>query len=186
MQIPGLGYVERDAQFPEWSRSAPVALPLLNGAEVTVVVSEYEDDDRKQDFEVAIANLLRCPAAVLKQAEPYIFKYYEDVNSALWTPDDPEYLVIEGPEKVWGHIRIGKETMVMRRAYGDKAVYVSFECECDWESEHGLQIVLRSGNELVRVGSNDGQLTNSDAFGDDRLESVIYRGSVAQIHEQTP
>lgn len=175
MQIPGLGYVQQDSRFPDWSRSAPVALPLLGGVEVSIVVSGYEEDDRKGDFEVAIANLLNCPAAVFKQAEPLIFKYYQDMNSAFWTPDDPEYLVIEAPEKVWNHIQVGRDPMVSRRGYGDKAVYVSFECECDWEPEHGLQIVLRNGNELVKISPYDGHLTNSDAFDDETLEGVIYR-----------
>lgn len=175
MQIPGLGYVQPDSRFSDWLRSGPVPLPLLGGAEAIIVLSRYEKDGQRSDFEVAVANLLTCPPEVLKQAEPYIFKYYEEMNSVFWEPDDPEYLHIESPDRVWDHVQIGANPMVSRRAYGDKAVYVSFECGCDWEPEHGLQIVLRNGNTLVKVGPYDGHLTNSDAFADSRLENVIYR-----------
>jgi len=35
--------------------------------------------------------------------------------------------------------------LITRRAYGDKGIYVSLECGCDWEHEHGLQIVFKNG-----------------------------------------
>jgi hypothetical protein len=65
--------------------------------------------------------------------------------------------------------------MVSRRAYGDKGVYVSIECNCDWEPEHGLQIVLKNGSEVTKVGPYDGHLTNSDAYADSTLEGVVYK-----------
>lgn len=175
MDIPGLGHVQRDSRFSEWLRSGPVLIPLLRGIEATIVLSGYEEDDHRADFELAITNLLTCPFEVFRQAEPHIFKYYEEMNSACWEPGDPEFLVIESPDRIWDHVQIGTEPMVSRRAYGDKAVYVSFECGCDWEPEHGLQIVLRNGNTLVKVGPYDGHLTHSDAFADSSLENVIYK-----------
>ena len=65
--------------------------------------------------------------------------------------------------------------MVSRRPYGDRAAYVSLECGCDWEEEHGLQIVFKEGLHVNMVGQYDGHLTNADAYGDGRLENVIYR-----------
>lgn len=147
----------------------------MHTQEAVVVVSGYDDDPHQKDFQAAIKNLLICPFKVFKMAEPYIFKYYQDMNSTCWEPEDPEYLVIASPDKVWEHIQVGREPMVSRRAYGDKAIYVSFECECEWEPEHGLQIVLRNGRELVKISPFDGHLTNSDAFADSSLEHVIYR-----------
>ncbi|HEY7328274.1 MAG TPA: hypothetical protein VH592_11565 [Gemmataceae bacterium] len=64
--------------------------------------------------------------------------------------------------------------MVSRRAYGDKGIYISVECGCEWEQEHGLQLVLRNGLKVNKLGGYDGHLTNSDAFDDESLEHVIY------------
>lgn len=61
-----------------------------------------------------------------------------------------------------------------RRAYGDKGIYVSLECSCDWEPEHGLQIVFKDGKRVNKISSYDGHLTNSDAYADDDLEDVIF------------
>lgn len=175
MLIPGLGSMQQDDGIRNWLRSPPVALPILNGVEAVIVVSGYEDDERKDEFDAAIANLLQCPRDVLRTAEPYIFRYYDDINSSLWRPEDPEYLVIPSPDRVWEHVTVGREPVIMRRAYGDKAVYAAFECECEWEPEHGLQIVLRHGRDLATVGPCYGHLTHSDAYDDAKLEGVIYR-----------
>lgn len=44
------------------------------------------------------------------------------------------------------------------------AVYVQIAAECDWEPEHGLQIIYRRGVEFCRVSDQDGHLTYSDAY----------------------
>jgi hypothetical protein len=64
--------------------------------------------------------------------------------------------------------------MVTRREHGDEGVYVSLNCECDWEEEHGLQIVFKNGLKINKVGPYDGHLTNSDAYGDESLEETVY------------
>jgi hypothetical protein len=48
------------------------------------------------------------------------------------------------------------------------------ECECDWEPEHGLQIVFRDGREVTKVGPYDGHLTNSAAYANDDLDGIVY------------
>jgi len=47
----------------------------------------------------------------------------------------------------------------------------TIECGCNWEREHGLQIVLREGLSVTKLGPYDGHLTNADSS----LESVVYR-----------
>jgi len=90
-------------------------------------------------------------------------------------PSDEALVSIESPSEVWRHVQFGSEPFVTRRAYGDQGIYVSIECGCDWEPEHGLQIVLKNGERVVKVGAYDGHLTNSDAYADDSLEDVVYR-----------
>ncbi len=111
---------------------------------------------------------------MLKEAEPYVFRYYQNCNSN-WEPDDEEFVAIESPSDVWCHVQLGSEPMVSRRAYGDKGIYVSLECNCDWEPEHGLQIVFKNGLRVNKVGPYDGHLTNSDAYANGDLEDVIYQ-----------
>lgn len=134
----------------------------------------YEEDESKDDFHSVIITLLSAGPEVLKAAEPDVFSYYQDMNG-YWAPSDEEYVSIKTPSEVWSHVEFGEEVVVSRRSYGDKKIYVSIECSCDWEPEHGLQIVLKDGKAISKVGPYDGHLTNSDAYADERLENVIYR-----------
>ncbi len=138
------------------------------------LVADYDTDDFPEEFDTAIENFLDSTKAPLKAAEPHIYRYYEDLN-ALWARGDPEYIEIVEPSLVWDHISISNEAMVSRRAYGDKGVYISLECECSWEPEHGLLIVFKNGNVVTKVGQVDGHLSNADAYADPSLETTIYR-----------
>lgn len=172
MDIPGLGTVERYEDF-DWLCSRPVALGALGGRPCRVFLEGYEEDPNKEDFHVTIASLLSNERDLLEEARPYVFRYYYDANSE-WEPDDAEYIEAD-LQSIWEHVGLGSEPHISRRSHGDKAVYVSLECNCDWEEEHGLQLVFREGRALVKVGPYDGHLTNADAYADPSLEEVIYR-----------
>ena len=173
MEIPGLGKFTRDSEFG-WYYSDPVTVPMLNGKQCRLVLEGYDEDPAREEIHDAIENFLSATSSVLKDAETYIFQYYQDMNS-YFSPSDDEFLPIEHPGGVWEHIQLGNEPMVCRRAYGDHGIYISLECNCDWEREHGLQIVFKDGAKVTKVGPYDGHLTNSDAYADPGLEHVVYR-----------
>lgn len=173
MNIPYLGELVKDEQF-DWYYSQPIEIILFGGIKCQVIVEGYEEDDRKADFHEAISNLLSASPSVLKDAEPYIYQYYEDIRR-LCASSDEEFPIIESASEIWEHISLGSEPMVSRRAYGDHGIYISLECNCGWEQEHGLQIVLFQGKTVCKVSPYDGHLTNSDAFANEKFEHVIYR-----------
>nr|WP_206680680.1 hypothetical protein [Hymenobacter polaris] len=49
---------------------------------------------------------------------------------------------------------------VSRRPYNEPDIYVQVTCECDWEQEHGLQLVFKQGKKITRVSEQDGHLTH--------------------------
>jgi hypothetical protein len=152
----------------------PQAHPtILRGAQTCLILDGYGGDDELPMFRAAILAFLAAPFAVLEAAQEHVFHYYEDMKRYL--QGEEGFPRIEAPAEVWKHVRFGGETSFHRRHDGDRAVYVSLECNCDWEVEHGLQIVLRHGDEVCKVGPYDGHLTNENAFADPALEGVIYR-----------
>jgi hypothetical protein len=173
MNVPGLGEVTKDERFGLYY-SLPCRLAVLNEIECRVVLEGYDEDPHKADYHEAISNLLSATPSVLKEAEGFIYQYYQDV-AGYYPEDDKEFPRIASAGEIWAHIQLGNEPMVSRRGYGNLGVYVSLECNCDWEREHGLQIVLKEGKKVCKVGPYDGHLTNSDAFADERLEHVVYR-----------
>jgi hypothetical protein len=173
MEIPGLGRVT-DLDENELRHSEPRSVPVLRGRTCRIVLERYDDDANKEEFHEAIRSFLAAEVSALEAAAPHIFRYYEDCK-ARGERFGLEYTSIERPEDVWSHITLAPEAYVQRRFYGDKAVYISLECECDWEPEHGLLIVFKKGQSVSKVGEYDGHLTNSDAYADDSLEHVIYK-----------
>ena len=173
MEIPGLGTVTKEND-DDFHGSHPISVPVLGGKLCRIIVEGYVDDPNKGDFHVAIANFLSIGPSVLRDVDSEVFRYYKDANDGCWNPGDDEYIVIGSPTDVWDHVRFGDEPVVKRRYYRDKAVYISLECNCDWEPEHGLQIVFKNGLRVNKIGGYDGHLTNSDTYGDESLEDVIY------------
>jgi hypothetical protein len=171
MEIPGLGEVTKDEQFG-WYYSKPMPVPMFSGKHCRIVLEGYDEDERKGDFHVAISNFLSGSPAVLREADNPLFCYYRDFEE-LWLEDGNR--PIKSANELWQHVRLGGEPMVSRRSHGDEGIYISIECGCDWEREHGLQIVLRNGLGVNKLGGFDGHLTNSDAYDDESLENAIYR-----------
>ena len=170
MEIPGLGEVtNREGLY----LSMPIHVPVL-GRSCTVIVEDYDGDSNKSEFHSSISNFLSIGPEVLRDVEQEIYRYYKDMFDILSSELDDEFVIIATPSDLWKHIRLGASPVVSRRPYGDKSVYVSLECECVWEEEHGLQIVFKNGLKVNKVGPFDGHLTNSDAYGDASLEEVIY------------
>lgn len=173
MNVPGLGEMTLDGGT-DWLCSEPIPIRMLDGASCEVVIDGYEGDPHPEDFHAAIAAFLSNGPEVLKAAQAHIFQYYRDVSSRQ-NASGEDVVVIASPDDVWRHIQFGIEPMVERRDPDERDVYISIACNCDWEREHGLQIVLRNGEAVCKIGPYDGHVTNADAFDDDSLTDVIYR-----------
>jgi hypothetical protein len=175
MQIPGLGTVAKDAALG-WYRSAPISVRILGDIACRFVVDGYDDDPAQEDFHAAIRAFLALDRAAVEAAAPAIYAYYRDVmDDVLAAGDDGWCVEIGGPHDVLDYVRPGDEPMVKRDRRGDRRVYVSVECECAWEPEHGLQLVFRDGATVTKVGPYDGHLTNAAACNDEKLNDVVYR-----------
>ena len=173
IEVPLLGELKKD-QFDDWLRSKPVSVKVLGDSQCEFIFEGYEEDEIKEEFHQAIENFLSLEEQVLKQAENYIYQYYRDIFVQL-VPEDEWYVEIEKPEDVWKYIQLGNNPMVSRRSYGDEGIYISLECSCDWEQEHGLQIVFKNGLFVNKISPFDGHLTNSDAYANEKLENVVYK-----------
>ena len=155
-----------------WVRVSPVFVPMTS-RESEIVLEGYVEDDAMQDFEQAVDNFLSLGTESLRFCERWVFEYYQD-TCAAWDRSDFSPPRIGSAAEVWSHVHFGGVIMVSRRAHGDRAVYISVECKCDWDPEHRLQLVFRKGERVTKVGPFDGHLSNADEFGRPELEHVVY------------
>lgn len=131
------------------------------------------DEAHRAAVDVALENFRAHLPSALLEAEGHVFLYYLDCKGSF-APGQPGYVEIASPKDVWKHVHFGPEATVGLRAKDGK-IYVSLECSCDWEQEHGLQIVLEEGKRVNKVGPFDGHVTNADAYADASLEGVVYK-----------
>lgn len=155
-----LGELIQHTDLPEWWESQPVAVPFLDGQQVRFTVTvEAIDDVYPSDVAEAVQHFLALGPKDRVAVAPLVYKNYADFADAVSEVD----VEIAGPAEVWDHVRV-MGIYVERRDRWDMDVYVVMACNCDWEVEHGLQLVFRRGSKLVRVSEQDGHLTHADAY----------------------
>ena len=165
VNIPGFGTVTADRSTGDFV-SEPIAILDMQKSRI-----RFEKMDLEEYAHVAL-NFVNSASSELKMCVPFIYDYYRDV---VQSTDDDEKVKIKDPDTVFQYIRINETSIVRRKK--DGLLYVLICCDCDWEIEHGLQIVMKDGKDVTMVGSYSGHLSNADAYGDQRLENVVYRKS---------
>ncbi|MFZ6721815.1 DUF6985 domain-containing protein [Undibacterium sp. Ji49W] len=175
MQIPGLGTLEKDEENG-WHISQAVVVPALNQQAYTFLLEGYDEADEasKTAYQSAITHFIALDPSILHKAEAEIFAYYQDTANYRKS-EKLDVVHIATAADVWKHIQFGDEALVCQRPNGDKTVYVSIECDCDWEAEQGLQIVFLQGQTISKVGPFDDYMSNADAYGEPGLDKVIYQ-----------
>jgi hypothetical protein len=155
--LPTVGTLHR-SDFDDWF-SMTRDVPLL-GKAMPITVADFHPDDPAQArrlglFDTALSSFLTLTSAdratasrrVLQNCHEYIDAVGEDEWNAAMA-------AISNPEEIWTFV-YPRDVSV---AYDDdtRRVYVSIACECEWEQEHGLQLVYRDGSTLTRVSAQDG------------------------------
>ncbi len=155
------GELGADKDIPEWLISRPLAVGYFPGARLNFVFENLAEDARPEEYFDAARSFLELTVSDRCHATKHVYKNFSDFVAAVAAEDVD--VQIDVPEDVWQHVS-PTAIRVSRRHRRDKAVYVTIEAECDWEPEHGLQIVYCRGIELRRVSDQDGHLTHTDAY----------------------
>lgn len=170
LHISGLGSLQPDSHIPEWLVSGPVPIPFFDGEKLAVTLQDPKEED-ETDIENAVSAFLRLDRQDRLAVSRYVFKKHQ-LMAGLVSEEDLG-CHIESEQAVWQHVR-PSQIYVSRRDRRDCAIYVSIAANCDWEPEHGLQIVYRRGSELVRVSDQDGHLTHTDAYDlPEELDQIV-------------
>jgi hypothetical protein len=160
LHISTLGRLKPDSHVPEWLVSDPLPIPLFDGQKLAVTLQDPKTED-EPDIENAVSAFLKLGRQDRLAIARYVFANYRETADLVSEEDLGCH--IKSEDAVWQHVR-PSEIYVSRRHRRDCAIYISIAANCDWEPEHGLQIVYRRGSELVRVSDQDGHLTHADAY----------------------
>lgn len=169
MESQTLGRLTNDPDLDVF-RSSPIVVRALQNLKCTFVFDDLDDEAKLPDeFDIAVKNFMALPENWRVCLSEHLWEYYQDIVDSI----GPENVPAISRQAIVDKIEIDSDITVTWD-YDENDVYVSLESECDWEIEHGLQITLRNGNELAKVGPCDGHVTNADAYDRDDFKGVIY------------
>lgn len=162
-----IGQLVQDKNFSDWWKSAAIEIPFMDNQKLTIAFTDFEPELDKtfiEEADRALINFLALTADDKKSISKLAYKNCMDFLEAVGFDESDEPLrQISNQDEIWSFIQ-PTEIYVSRRHGGDNDIYVLIACECDWEQEHGLQLVFRQGKQLTRISEQDGHLTEADAY----------------------
>lgn len=163
-----LGRLEQYDEIPDWWKSNEIEIPFFDNKKLVVVFMDFEpehDGTFVEQADLALANFFNLTNKDRAAISPLAYKNCTDFLDAVGYDEADEALrQIADPNEIWDFI-YPAEIYITRRPYKDQDMYVMISCACEWEQEHGLQLVFRQGKKLTRISDQDGHLTEADAYG---------------------
>ena len=162
-----IGQLEQDAKFKDWWKSKPVEIPFFDNKALTITFMDFtpgKDTAFLPEADQALTNFFKLHSADRNSISALAYSNCMDFLDAVgFDETDQPFSEIKDKNEIWKLIH-PSEIYVTRRPYKEQDIYVQIACECDWEQEHGLQLVFRQGKKLTRISAQDGHLTEADAY----------------------
>lgn len=163
-----IGPLTQHDQFPDWWESGEVEIPFWGNKRMRITFMDVEpeaDPTFVSEADQALMYFLRMGPAERSALSSLVYQNCREFLAEVDNADiDDALRQIRHLDEIWPFVYPG-EIYVTRRPYKDQDVYVLLACGCEWEQEHGLQLVFRQGRKLTRISDQDGHLTEADAYG---------------------
>ena len=161
-----LGQLTQVNNFSNWWKSKAFKIPFFDNTKMNIIFMDFEPDHDTtflEEADQALTNFFKLNSADKISISDLAYKNCMDFLDEVGFAEVDEALKeIKDKNEIWKFIH-PSEIYVIRRLYKEHDMYVQVACECDWEQEHGLQLVFRQGKKLTRISDQDGHLTEADA-----------------------
>ncbi len=162
-----IGPLKQDDQLGNWWKSEAIKIPFFDNEKLAIIFVDF-DPEHDQTFldeaDQALTNFLKLNAADRNLISDLAYKNCLDfLEEVEFDEADESLRQIKAPNEIWNFIQ-PTEIYIARRPYQEQDIYVQVACACEWEQEHGLQLVFRQGKKLTRISDQDGHLTEADAY----------------------
>jgi hypothetical protein len=155
MESKTVGHLTQDENFKEWWNSKPTPIPYFENEVLKIIFTEAENEDYFRLAEIALSNFIKLNIIDREKHSNQIIKNYQDNLIFEYTPR----IELKSDNEIWQYV-YPTEIILEQNEKGN--IFVIASCGCEWEEEHGLQLVFKNGQNLTRVSYNDGQLENDE------------------------
>lgn len=164
---PPFGRLSWDHTLNWWVGGA-LSLPLFDGRSAKVQIPSETPDHPHAGFAPELLDAARDLLALPPSARDAVTQHVQANYAHVKAEVGDEFPEVER-DGVWRHV--APRSVFFDRRDNDGLIYVSFECECAWEIEHGLQLVLQRGVRWVRVSQFSGHFTDGEAYAAPSLDA---------------
>lgn len=162
-----IGALFQKDQFNDWWESEPIEIRFFDNKKMKITFMDFlpeSDSNFIDEADQALTNFLNLTSKDRNSISELAYKNCMDFLEAVELDEADEPLrQMKDHNEIWNFIQ-PSEIYVTRRPYQEQDIYIQIACECDWEQEHGLQLVFRQGKQLTRISDQDGHLTEADAY----------------------
>ena len=138
--------VDFDEDFYE---SEPFPIPYFDNRKIKICFVESRHEPYLVGADNAIQTFLKLNNEDRFKDSQMVKNYYDQTLKFGYT----QPLSIKDNEDIWNFVH-PSEIIISWDEKGD--FYVVVSAGCDWEEEHGLQLVFPSGQKLTRASGHDG------------------------------
>ncbi|MGR5213384.1 DUF6985 domain-containing protein [Vibrio rotiferianus] len=158
------GLVKLEEKNKKWA-TEPIKIKLLGNLECRFLFDDaYIFDINRTDYHSAISNFYNLNPNILFSSSQYAFQYYKEITEQLDPNSDwynENHVDISTEQDVWSYVQFS-DVLYISRNEEDATVYIVLGGNCDWEPEHGIQLVFKEGRFINRLSSIDFILTNEE------------------------
>ncbi|RYE56180.1 DUF6985 domain-containing protein [Pedobacter frigiditerrae] len=149
MESKIVGQIKPVDYDPDFFESAPFPIPYFDNKELKVGFVEPKHEPYLQEADNVLQNFLNLGIHDRNEGSQLVFKYYSETLKHGYTKP----LEVNTVTDIWNFV-YPTEIIVHWDEHAD--FYLCVSCGCEWEEEHGLQLVFKDGKKLTRASGHDG------------------------------
>jgi hypothetical protein len=144
-----VGQIKPVDNNPDFFESNPYPIPYFDNKPLKVGFVEPKHEPYLLEADNVLQNFLFLDKQDRIKDSQLVFNYYNDTLKNGYTKS----LDVSDIFDIWNFV-YPSEIIVHWDENAD--FYLCVTCDCDWEEEHGLQLVFKDGKKLTRAGGHDG------------------------------
>ncbi len=153
MQSKIVGHLKPNKYNSDFFESEPFEIPYFDNQNLKVGFIEALHQPYLETADKVLGNFLKLDSKDrIKNSEIVLHYYTETLKYGYTKPLD-----ISTKREIWNFVT---PTEIVIHWDENEDFYLCVSCECEWEEEHGLQLVFKNGQTLTRASGHDGHFTD--------------------------
>lgn len=151
MESKIVGHLKVNEQDQDFFESAPFEIPYFGNKKLKIGFVDAKHHPYLDGADKALQNSLKLNLTDKIKNSEIVYHYYTETLKYGFTKP----LNVSTSQDIWNFVT-PTEIIIQWGENGDFYLCVS----CEWEEEHGLQLVFKDGKTLTRASGHDGHFTD--------------------------